>query len=213
MAQKIKKIVLLFSAAFLFCAWTVLPAGEIGYLYPIAGYGVLPTLRCAAQASGSVWMAGVLAVLSPGQAKPGFLRGTLPGIRAILWIALLFLCCAYVLPGTSLGFQQGFALRIQLLMELSPSTLSWSLMLIAQMLLFLTGFAVCADLMRKSLRSALRVRSVPLLPFALACVPLAVRGMGASEEALTALLPWRYPAAAAALALCLASNLRRRRKA
>ena len=48
---------------------------------------------------------------------------------------------------------------------------------------------------------------MPLLPFALLCVPLAVIGMGQAGDALARLLPWRYPAAFALLLLCLITNL------
>ena len=136
----------------------------------------------------------------------------LPGRAAIVLPALLFFCCACVLPGTRLSFRPGYALRLQLLMEMSPSVLSWSLMLMAEMLLYLAGFTVCADLMRKSLQCPLRRPHVPLLPAVLLCVPPAVMGMGRLEGLLTRLLPWRYPVAAAAMALCLADNLIIRRK-
>lgn len=199
-------------AAFAFCAVTVAPTGESGYLFPLAGYGAGHTLRCAVLGSGSVWMAGALAVLCPEEGAEHPLRAALPGAAVLAFAALLFLACAYVLPGTRLSFDQGYALRLQLLMEMSPNTLSWSLMLIAEMLLFLVGFAACADLMRQCLRRALRVSRIPLLPAALVCVPLAVRGMGEAGEALTALLPWRYPAAAGLLLLCLAGNFWRKRK-
>ena len=52
----------------------------------------------------------------------------------------------------------------------------------AEMLLYLAGFIVCADLMRKSLQCALRRPHVPLLPAALLCVPPAVMGMGHWEK-------------------------------
>ena len=133
-------------------------------------------------------------------------------MAAVSLPAMLFFGCAWVLPGTKLTFEQGYALRLQLLKEMSPNVLSWSLMLMAEMLLFLAGFTVCADLMRKSLQAALARPHVPLLPFALACVPLAVMGMGRAEKPLTALLPWRYPAALALMLTCLAGNLIIRKK-
>ena len=199
-------------AAFAFCIFTVIPSAEGGYLFPLAGYGVENTLRCALMGAGSVWMAGSMAVLSPRQKAASPLRAALPGMAAVMLPALLFFCCAWVLPGTQLNFRQGYALRLQLLMEMSPNVLSWSLMLMAEMLLFLSGFAVCADLMRKSLQAALQKPHIPLLPFSLLCVPLAVMGMGQAESALTVLLPWRYPAAILLLLCCLIGNLTLRKK-
>ena len=195
------------AAAFVFCAATVLPTGEAGYLYPLPGFGLAHTLRCGLTASGSVWMVGALHLLSPREKPLHPLRSAAPHAVAVALTAAFFLCCAYVLPGTELTARRGYALRLQLLMEMSPSTLSWSLMLMAEMLLFLAGFALCADLMRKSLRQALGVKSAPVLPFALLCVPLACQGMGQTEQLLIRLLPWRYPLMAGLMALCLGSNL------
>ena len=199
-------------AAFGFCVCTVLPSGEAGYLFPLAGYGVLPTLRCAALGAGGVWMAGALAILLPDRQPVPPLRAALPGALSIVSAALLFLVCAYVLPGTALNFRPGYALRLQIVMEMSPNTLSWSLMLMAEMLLFLAGFTFCCDLMRRCLHAALGVSRLPTLPFALACVPPAVIGMGTMEPLLIRLLPWRYPAAALLMLLCLTDNLIKRRK-
>ena len=199
-------------AAFGFCACTVLPSGEAGYLFPPAGHGALHTLRCAALGTGGIWMAGAMAVLAP-ERRPAYpLRAALPSVLSIASVSLLFLVCAYVLPGSALNFRSGYALRLQILMEMSPNTLSWSLMLIAEMLLFLAGFTFCCDLMRRCLRVALGISRISMLPFALACVPLAVIGMGRAEPALIRLLPWRYPAAAALMLLCLAGNRLKRRK-
>ena len=196
------------AAAFLFCAATVVPTGEVGFLYPIWGYGLRHTLRCALRAAGSVWAAGALAVVMPRQPETHPARGALPGLICIALVALFFGCCAFVLPGSELSARWGYAPRLQLLMEMSPNTLSWSLMLMAEMLLFLTAFSVCADLMRRSLGLAFRVERLPLLPFTLLCVPLALLGMGESEPFLQRVLPWRLPLAAGLMGLCLLGNLR-----
>lgn len=200
------------AAAFLFCAATVIPTGEAGFLYPIWGYGVRHTLRCALRTAGSVWAAGALAVVMPREPEPHPVKGALPGLTCIALVALFFWCCAFVLPGSELSARWGYAPRLQLLMEMSPNTLSWSLMLMAEMLLFLTAFSVCADLMRRSLCLAFHAKALPLLPFTLLCLPLALRGMGESEQLLQRLLPWRLPTAAALMGLCLVGNLRRKGK-
>ena len=200
------------AGAFLFCAATVLPTAETAYLFPLAGYGVGHTLRCAALTAGSVWATGAAAVLYPNAPGCPNLRGRLAPAVVILLAALMFFFCALVLPGPALAAPRGYAVRLQLLMEMSPNTLSWSLMLLAEMLLYLTAFAVCAHMLRRSLRLALRWRRAPLLPFALLCVPLALAGMSESEGLLTRLLPWRYPLAAAILAECLLCNLILKRK-
>ena len=200
------------AAAFLFCAVTVVPTGETGFLYPIWGYGPRHTLRCALRAAGSVWAAGALAVVMPREPDRPPMKGAIPGLTCIGLVALFFLCCAFVLPGSELSARWGYAPRLQLLMEMSPNTLSWSLMLMAEMLLFLTAFSVCADMLRRSLCLAFRARRLPLLPFTLACVPLALRGMGESERLLLAVLPWRLPLAVGLMGLCLVGNLRRKGK-
>ena len=200
------------AAAFLFCAATVIPTGEVGFLFPIWGYGTRHTLRCALRTAGCVWAAGALAVVMPREPDPHPIKSTFPSLICIGLTALFFLCCAFVLPGSELSARWGYAPRLQLLMEMSPNTLSWSLMLMAEMLLFLTAFSVCADLMRRSLCLAFRTQGLPLLPFTLLCVPLALRGMGESEQLLQRLLPWRLPMAAALMGICLAGNLRRKGK-
>jgi len=202
-----------FAAALIFCAVTVMPSGEAGYLFPLAGYGVRHTLRCAALASGSVWAAGAAVLLLPSGTGRPLRRLTAPAVGVGL-VAGMLLCCAYVLPGTELSSRWGYALRLQLLMEMSPNTLSWSLMLIAEMLLFLTGFAASADFFRRSAGYALGLKRMPLLPAALLCLPLALRGMGESEALLLRVLPLRGAVCGTALGLGLAYSLwiKRRRK-
>ena len=185
-------------AAFGFCALTVLPTGEAGYLYPLAGYGVHHTLRGAALMCGSLWMAALPPFMASDadQAAQKAGHALRPLVLAVVLLSLLFLCCAYVLPGPALSSGWGYALRLQILMEMSPNTLSWSLMLIGEMLLFMTAFAASATVLRGSLKRALLRKNIPLLPFALLCVPLAVAGADAAQGLLLRLLPWRYPVAA-----------------
>ena len=200
--------------AFAFCAATVLPAGETGYLYPLAGYGVKHTLKGAALMCGSVWMAALPPHLAP-QAEASARRAghaLRPLLLADALLALLFLCCVYVLPGPALSAGWGYALRLQMLMEMSPNTLSWSLMLIAEMLLFLTAFSASATVLRGSLQRALPARTLPLWPFALLCAPLALRGADASQALLLWALPARYPLTAALLLLLLIARALAKKK-
>ena len=168
-----------FIGSFVFCAATVMPQGETGYLFPWAGYGVRHTLRCAALGGGGCWTAAVLPLLSHAEPRQAARRARtwLPQLVAVFMIALLLLCCAYVLPATSLSERWGFVLRLQMLMNISPSTLAWSLMLITELLLFLVAFAGSGSFLCACVKRAAKLR-VPLLPFALLCVPLSLIGAG-----------------------------------
>ena len=112
-----------FIGSFVFCAATVMPQGETGYLFPWAGYGVRHTLRCAALGGGGCWTAAVLPLLSHAEPRQAARRARtwLPLLVAVFMIALLLLCCAYVLPATSLSGRWGFVLRLQMLMNISPA--------------------------------------------------------------------------------------------
>ena len=163
-----------FIGSFVFCAATVMPQGETGYLFPWAGYGVRHTLRCAALGGGGCWTAAVL-------------------------------------PGTSLSERWGFVLRLQMLMNISPSTLAWSLMLITELLLFLVAFAGSGSFLCACVKRAAKLR-VPLLPFALLCVPLALIGADIAEKTLMAVLPLRYPIAVLLVGMILIFNAFARKK-
>ena len=58
-------------------------------------------------------------------------------------------------------------------MNISPRSLAWSLMLISELLLFLVAFAGSGSFLCACVKRAAKLR-VPLLPFALLCVPLAL---------------------------------------
>ena len=126
-------------------------------------------------------------------------------------IALLLLCCAYVLPATSLSERWGFVLRLQMLMNISPSTLAWSLMLITELLLFLVAFAGSGSFLCACVKRAAKLR-VPLLPFALLCVPLSLIGADIAEKTLMAVLPLRYPIAVLLVGMILIFNAFVRKK-
>lgn len=202
-----------FIGSFVFCAATVMPQGETGYLFPWAGYGVRHTLRCAALGGGGCWTAAVLPLFSHAEPRQAARRARtwLPQLVAVFMIALLLLCCAYVLPATSLSERWGFVLRLQMLMNISPSTLAWSLMLITELLLFLVAFAGSGSFLCACVKRAAKLR-VPLLPFALLCVPLALIGADIAEKALMAVLPLRYPIAVLLVGMILIFNAFARKK-
>ena len=114
-------------------------------------------------------------------------------------------------PGTSLSERWGFVLRLQMLMNISPSTLAWSLMLITELLLFLVAFAGSGSFLCACVKRAAKLR-VPLLPFALLCVPLALIGADIAEKALMAVLPLRYPIAVLLVGMILIFNAFARKK-
>lgn len=201
--------------ALLLCAVIVLPYGERGYLFPWAGFGVGHTLRSALWTAGSLWGAVLPPLFAVGQKKEIARRAK--GFRVLLVamavFAFLLFCCAFLLPATSLAGSWGYALRLQTIMEMSPSSLSWSLMLTAQLFLFLLSLAGAAVCAKRCLMGALALRSVPVLPLTLLCVPLAVIGAGAAERVLVAALPWRSPLAIVLLAIGLIGTRTQKKEA
>ncbi len=203
-----------FAAAYAFCIVTVLPQGNAGYLSPWAGYGVAHTLRGTCFMCGGVWSVALLPLLSHHEDRRARKRARcyLPPLLCVIILSALFLCCAYVLPGAMLSGSWGYALRLQLLMEISPNTLSWSLMLLCELMLFLTAFSAAGSLCSSCMQKALRLRRFPILLPALGCVPLAVIGVAEAEETLIALLPWRYPITLALVLVSLCCNALLKRK-
>ena len=185
-------------AGLAFCICTVLPTGEAGFLYPLAGWGAGHTLRCALPMTGAVWSAAALPFLPAGREHAAALA---PAARCTVLAGVFFFACAYVLPATALSAGGGFAMRLQLLMEMSPHTLSWSLMLLSEVFLFLTALAGAGSFLQACLRRALGGMRAPVWPFLLACLPPAVLGTPAGSGLLMAVLPWRGLAAAALLGI------------
>lgn len=202
-----------FVVSFVFCAATVMQQGDVGYLFPWAGYGAAHTLRCAAMGCGACWMAGVLPIMGHREAGTAMKKAhiMLPLLAGMAGIGALLLCCAFVLPGTSLSGRWGFALRLQMLMNISPSTLAWSLMLISELLLFLLAFSAAGSYLCACVHRALRVR-MPLWPMALLCVPLCLIGADRAESILMAVLPWRYAISLLLVCAVAALNLFARKK-
>lgn len=201
--------------AFLFGALTVLPSGHSGYLFPWAGYGAYHTLRSAALSCGSIWSVLTLPLITLGE-DPAILRRT-RNYRSvcapILLLGLLFLCSTLVMPASGLSGSRGYVMRLQLLMEVSANTLVWSLLLMAELFLFLTALSSAGTLARSCLKTALKGKSIPLFPFLLLSAPLALNGTGVSEPLLIALLPLRYPLALLLAVLCLLYRPKRKANA
>lgn len=84
---------------------------------------------------------------------------------------------------TSLSERWGFVLRLQMLMNISPSTLAWSLMLITELLLFLVAFAGSGSFLCACVKRAAKAARAAAA-FALLCVPLALIGADIAEKAL-----------------------------
>ena len=183
-----------FLVALLICLIFALPAGNRGHLYPLLGYGGGQTLRGGIYMTGSVWSAGILPFFTQGENVPELKkrRAYLPPLLTLLLLALLLFFYAYLLPAPLLPGDWGFVLRLQLIMEMSPNTLSWSLMLISRMLLFLSGFAVAGDTACECLHTAFDRKKAPILPLMLLSVPLALLPLDQTLPALEWLLPLRY---------------------
>lgn len=202
-----------FIFAFVFCAFTVLGQGNSGFLYPTAGYGIGHSLKCTVTMSGSVWSAAALPMLSKSKAHiPPAKHVIQPMITVLLLLSALFLCCAFILPGTALSARFGYPIRLQMLMMVSPSVISWSLMLLCEMLLFAVAFTASGACAVRCLKSALG-KNMPLMVLALFCLPLAIRGMDAFADALITLFPFRYALAAAMTLIALLYGLIKEKKA
>lgn len=201
--------------AFLFGALTVLPSGHSGYLFPRAGYGAYHTLRCAALSCGSVWSVLALPLITLGEDSAIIRRAhnCRSVCATILLLGLLFLCCTFVMPASGLSGSRGYAMRLQLLMEVSANTLAWSLLLTAELFLFLTALSCAGTLARNCLKTALKCKNVPLFPFLLLSAPLALSGTGVSEPLLIALLPLRYPLSLLLTVMCLLYRPKRKANA
>ena len=179
-----------FLFALITCLIIALPECDIGYMFPLFGYGGGQVLRGAAYMTGSLWSLGALPFFTQGEALPGLkkARPFLMPLMAMLLMALLLFFYACLLPSPLLPGEWGFVLRLQLIMEMSPSILSWSLMLISRMLLFLTGFAVAGDMTGECLRRALPGKKAPALILMLLSVPLSLL----PPDTFSHLLPLRF---------------------
>ncbi len=183
-----------FLSAFVICLAFALPEGKWGHLYPLLGYGGGQTLRGAAYLTGGVWSAGAMPYFTQGEYSTALKkrRAYLPPLLALLMLSLLLFFYAYLLPAPLLRGDWGFVLQLQLIMEMSPNTLSWSLMLISRMLLFLSAFATAGDTACECLHTALKKKKAPVLLLMLLAVPLALLPLDTILPALQIFLPLRY---------------------
>lgn len=183
-----------FLAALLICLLIALPQADIGHIFPLLGYGAEQTLRGALHLTGSLWSVGALPFFTHAPAAPGFKKQrpyAAPLLTVLLMCGLLFFY-ACLLPAPLLPGRWGFVLQLQLIMEMSPSILSWSLMLISRMLLFLTGFAVSGDMLCECLRPALPGRRLPVPVLLLLPALTVLLPTSALTQTLPPLLPLRY---------------------
>lgn len=193
-------LVLFYLPALVICLLFALPEGNIGHLYPLLGYGGAQTLRGSLYMTGGVWSAGALPFFTQRERQPQLkkARPYLAPLTALLLMALLLFFYAYLLPAPLLPGDWGFVLRLQLIMEMSPNTLSWSLMLISRMLMFLSAFSVAGDTACECLHTAFQKKKAPVLPLLLLSVPLALLPLHQLLPVLETALPLRY-------AVCLAA--------
>lgn len=187
-------LTLFYLPALVICLLFALPEGNIGHLFPLLGYGGGQTLRGAMYMTGGVWSAGALPFFTQREKQPQLkkARPYLVPLTALLLMALLLFFYAYLLPAPLLPGDWGFVLRLQLIMEMSPNTLSWSLMLISRMLLFLSAFSVAGDTACECLHTALQKKKAPVLALLLLSVPIALLPLHKLMPALEAALPLRY---------------------
>ena len=186
-----------FLLAVIVCFLFSVRESNTGFLYPILGYGAGQTARGAVYMLGGVWSIAALPVIAhnKGDGVRKNLHTAVHPLLSLLLLTLLLFSYACLLPSPLLPGDWGFVLRLQLLMEMSPNTLAWSLMLISRMLLFLTAFSVSGDFARLLLCHAFKKRRVPLWPMALCCVPVSILGVARVESVLSNLLTLRFPLA------------------
>lgn len=183
-----------FLSALIICLVFALPEGNRGHLYPPLGYGGGQTLRGAMYMTGGAWSAGAMPFFTQGEKQPSLKkrRAYLLPLIAMLLSSLLLFFYAYLLPAPLLPGDWGFILRLQLIMEMSPNTLSWSLMLISRMLLFLSAFSVAGDTACECLHTALKKKKAPVLSGMLLSIPPALLPLDKMLPALQLILPLRY---------------------
>ena len=183
-----------FLTALIVCLWYALPEGEAGHLFPLLGYGGGQILRGGVYMLGGVWSAGALPFFAEGKKTPEMKkeRPYLLPLLTLLLFALLMFLYAFLLPSPLLPGKWGFVLQLQLIMEMSPSILSWSLMLISRMLLFLSAFAAAGDSACECLHRALKKRSAPILPLMLVSALVVLIPLHSLRPVLRLALPLRY---------------------
>ncbi|MBR6787963.1 MAG: hypothetical protein IKM26_08595 [Clostridia bacterium] len=179
-----------FLFALLICLIIALPECSVSHAFPLLGYGAGQTLRGALQMTGSLWLLGALPFFTQDQPSPPLRRRRpyLLPLMTILLMAFLLFFYACLLPAPLLPGKWGFVLQLQLIMEMSPSILSWSLMLISRMLLFLAGFATAGDMTGECLHMYLPGKKTPALLLTLLSVPLALL----PPDKISPFLPLRF---------------------
>jgi len=186
-----------FLPALLICLCIALPETDAGYLFPLLSYGAGQTLRGGAYIAGGLWSAAAIPFFVYGENPPELKKSRLPllPLMTVLLMALLCFFYALLLPAPLLPGNWGFVLRLQLLMEMSPNTLCWSLMLISRMLLFLTACAVAGEHTERCLHRALHKHPpAPVILFLFAAL-VATRPLHQLQPVLAVALPLRFPLA------------------
>ena len=194
-----------FLLSLLICLLFALPEGDIGYIFPLFGYGAAQTLRGTLYMTGGVWIFGALPFFVKRTQGAPLRRSrvdALPFLTLVLSALLLFFY-AFLLPAPLLPGDWGFVLRLQLIMEMSPSILSWSLMLLSRMLLLLSSYCVAGDYCCECLHSALKKTRFPLYLPALFSALIILLPLHQLLSPLEVLLPARCALVLFALILSL----------
>lgn len=178
-----------FLAALAVCLFFAVPESDVGYVFPLLGYGGRAILRGGVYMTGGLWSAAALPYFT--NAPKVKTRNALFPLFAVLLMAGVLFMCACLLPAPLLPGSWGFVLRLQLLMEMSPNTLTWSLMLISRMLLFLCAFASAGDFCCECLQTARKGKRASILPLALASALLPLLPFDRVTSLLSLLLPLR----------------------
>ncbi|MBR5231047.1 MAG: GerAB/ArcD/ProY family transporter [Clostridia bacterium] len=183
-------LILFFLGALAVCLFFAVPESDIGYLFPLLGYGETEILRGGICMTGSLWIAAALPYFTHA---PGLrVKTALFPLIAVFVMTGVLLVCACLLPAPLFPGDWGFVLRLQLLMEMSPNTLTWSLMLISRMLLFLCAFASAGDFCCECLRKARKGRKANILLLAALSVPLSLLPFDKLLPFLSLALPLRF---------------------
>lgn len=190
----------------LFSILTSLSVARLGNLTPILGKGIFPTLSASLFMIGCVWGAPLPILLdreNGGKKAPRALRYSMLAVGLCMMTAL---AVALLWPMEALIQPLSPAKRMMLLNETSASTLVWSLLVFAWILLLMLAIGVSAKAFQRIALDVLPIKKrgwiFLALPYALVLWPAAA-GNERMTEWLVALSPWRAALMALTIILCL----------
>ena len=190
----------------LFGILTSLSVASVGNLTPLLGNGPEATLRASLPMIGCVWAAPLPLLLGGEDGEKKRPRALRYSVTAVLLCMLTALALALLWPMGALLEPISPARRMMLLNETSSSTLVWSLLVCAWLLVLMLSMCASAQAFQRVVLNLLPLKKwgwiLLALPYALVLWPAALGDEKMTETVLT-LSPWRAALTALSLALCL----------